>query len=66
MPGDRSISVVIVGAGIGGIAAAIELRRHGFDDVTATWTNTSAASACSTRTSSSSRRRWRLHSKDDD
>src|SRR5580700_7746916 len=34
MPGDRSISVVIVGAGIGGIAAAIELRRHGFDDVT--------------------------------
>lgn len=26
--------VVIVGAGIGGIAAAIELRRHRFDDVT--------------------------------
>ncbi|MDT7608511.1 MAG: hypothetical protein QOG96_3014 [Pseudonocardiales bacterium] len=26
--------VVIVGAGFGGIAAAIELRRHGFDDVT--------------------------------
>ncbi|MBV8219461.1 MAG: NAD(P)/FAD-dependent oxidoreductase [Solirubrobacterales bacterium] len=34
MPGDRSISIVIVGAGIGGLAAAIELRRHGFDDVT--------------------------------
>jgi cation diffusion facilitator CzcD-associated flavoprotein CzcO len=27
-------SVVIVGSGFGGIAAAIELRRHGFDDVT--------------------------------
>ena len=27
-------SVLIVGAGFGGIAAAIELRRHGFDDVT--------------------------------
>ncbi len=26
--------VVIVGAGFGGIAAAIELRKHGFDDVT--------------------------------
>jgi cation diffusion facilitator CzcD-associated flavoprotein CzcO len=26
--------VVIVGAGFGGIAAAIELRRHGFEDVT--------------------------------
>src|SRR5947209_4358003 len=25
--------VVIVGAGIGGIACAIELRRHGFDDI---------------------------------
>jgi cation diffusion facilitator CzcD-associated flavoprotein CzcO len=25
--------VIIVGAGFGGIAAAIELRRHGFDDV---------------------------------
>jgi cation diffusion facilitator CzcD-associated flavoprotein CzcO len=25
--------VVIVGAGFGGIAAAIELRRHGFDDI---------------------------------
>jgi cation diffusion facilitator CzcD-associated flavoprotein CzcO len=25
--------VVIVGAGFGGVAAAIELRRHGFDDV---------------------------------
>jgi cation diffusion facilitator CzcD-associated flavoprotein CzcO len=30
----RSPSVVIVGAGFGGIAAAIELRRHGIDDVT--------------------------------
>ena len=27
------MKVVIVGAGFGGIAAAIELRRHGFDDV---------------------------------
>jgi cation diffusion facilitator CzcD-associated flavoprotein CzcO len=26
--------VVIVGAGFGGVAAAIELKRHGFDDVT--------------------------------
>ena len=26
--------ILIVGAGFGGIAAAIELRRHGFDDVT--------------------------------
>ena len=26
--------VVVVGAGFGGIAAAIELRRHGFDEVT--------------------------------
>src|ERR1700689_2502583 len=30
----RSLRVVIVGAGFGGIAAAIELRRHGIDDVT--------------------------------
>ena len=29
-----SPTIVIVGAGFGGIAAAIELRRHGFDDVT--------------------------------
>jgi cation diffusion facilitator CzcD-associated flavoprotein CzcO len=28
------VSVLIVGAGFGGIAAAIELRRHGIDDVT--------------------------------
>jgi cation diffusion facilitator CzcD-associated flavoprotein CzcO len=34
MPGERAPSVVIVGAGFGGLAAAIELRRHGFDDVT--------------------------------
>lgn len=26
--------VVIIGAGFGGIAAAIELKRHGFDDIT--------------------------------
>jgi cation diffusion facilitator CzcD-associated flavoprotein CzcO len=26
--------VLIVGAGLGGIGAAIELRRHDFDDVT--------------------------------
>ena len=30
----RAPSVVIVGAGFGGIAAAIELKRHGIDDVT--------------------------------
>src|SRR6185437_71796 len=30
----RSASVLIVGAGFGGIAAAIELRRHGFEQVT--------------------------------
>jgi cation diffusion facilitator CzcD-associated flavoprotein CzcO len=30
----RRLQVVIVGAGIGGIAAAIELKRHGFDDIT--------------------------------
>jgi cation diffusion facilitator CzcD-associated flavoprotein CzcO len=29
----RELSIVIVGAGIGGIAAAIELRRHGFGEV---------------------------------
>ena len=34
MPGERALRVVIVGAGFGGLAAAIELRRHGFDDVT--------------------------------
>jgi cation diffusion facilitator CzcD-associated flavoprotein CzcO len=27
-------SVIVVGAGFGGMAAAIELRRHGFEDVT--------------------------------
>lgn len=30
----NGVSVVIVGAGFGGIAAAIELRRHGFRDIT--------------------------------
>ncbi len=30
----RRLRIVIVGAGFGGIGAAIELRRHGFDDVT--------------------------------
>jgi cation diffusion facilitator CzcD-associated flavoprotein CzcO len=29
----RSLSVVIIGAGFGGIAAAIELKRHGIDDI---------------------------------
>jgi cation diffusion facilitator CzcD-associated flavoprotein CzcO len=29
----RKLEVVIIGAGFGGIAAAIELRRHGFDDI---------------------------------
>jgi cation diffusion facilitator CzcD-associated flavoprotein CzcO len=28
------LKVVIVGAGLGGIAAAIDLTRHGFSDVT--------------------------------
>jgi cation diffusion facilitator CzcD-associated flavoprotein CzcO len=32
---DRRVpKIVIVGAGFGGIAAAIELRRHGFNDIT--------------------------------
>ncbi len=30
----RALEVLIVGAGFGGIAAAIELRAHGIDDVT--------------------------------
>jgi cation diffusion facilitator CzcD-associated flavoprotein CzcO len=30
----RSVDVLIVGAGFGGIAAAIELRRHGITDIT--------------------------------
>src|SRR5437588_1835623 len=30
----RSLAVVIVGAGFGGVAAAIELRRHGIHDIT--------------------------------
>ena len=34
MLGERPVKVVIVGAGFGGIGAAIELRRHGFEDVT--------------------------------
>ena len=34
MPEKRAVSAVIVGAGFGGLAAAIELRRHGFTDVT--------------------------------
>ena len=34
MATERALSVVIVGAGIGGLAAAAELRRHGFDEVT--------------------------------
>ncbi len=48
--------IIIVGAGFGGIAAAIELRRHGFDDITileaapelgGTWFyNTYPGSAC--------------------
>src|SRR3954471_5595890 len=29
----RPMRVAIIGAGFGGIGAAIELRRHGFDDV---------------------------------
>lgn len=34
MPTPQPLRVVIVGAGVGGIAAAIELRRHGFTEVT--------------------------------
>ena len=34
MPAERDLRVVIIGAGFGGLAAAIELRRHGFADVT--------------------------------
>ena len=30
----RELRVLIVGAGFGGITAAIELRRHGFDKIT--------------------------------
>ena len=30
----RDLRVLIVGAGFGGITAAIELRRHGFEDIT--------------------------------
>ncbi|MGN6168615.1 MAG: flavin-containing monooxygenase [Solirubrobacteraceae bacterium] len=33
MAGARGLRVVIVGAGLGGIAAAIEFRKHGFDEV---------------------------------
>jgi cation diffusion facilitator CzcD-associated flavoprotein CzcO len=33
MAGARGLRVVIVGAGLGGIAAAIELRKHGFDEI---------------------------------
>jgi cation diffusion facilitator CzcD-associated flavoprotein CzcO len=32
--GGRVVSVLIIGAGFGGIGAAIELRRHGFEDIT--------------------------------
>jgi cation diffusion facilitator CzcD-associated flavoprotein CzcO len=31
---NRPLSVVIVGAGFGGVAAAIELKRHGIDNIT--------------------------------
>jgi cation diffusion facilitator CzcD-associated flavoprotein CzcO len=34
VPRARGVRVVIVGAGLGGIAAAIELSRHGFTDLT--------------------------------
>ncbi len=34
MSADRPLKVVIVGAGVGGITTAIELKHHGFDDVT--------------------------------
>jgi cation diffusion facilitator CzcD-associated flavoprotein CzcO len=31
---ERGLSVLIIGAGFGGIGAAIELRRHGFQEIT--------------------------------
>ena len=34
MPGARDPRIVIVGAGFGGVAAAIELQRHGFGNLT--------------------------------
>ncbi len=34
MPAPRALRVVIVGAGVGGIAAAVQLRQHGFTEVT--------------------------------
>jgi len=34
MPRGRNLRVVIVGAGFGGIAAAIELQKHGIEDIT--------------------------------
>jgi cation diffusion facilitator CzcD-associated flavoprotein CzcO len=34
MPTARDLRIVIVGAGLGGVAAAIELQRHGFRDLT--------------------------------
>ena len=53
---DGVSKIVIVGAGFGGIAAAIELRRHGFDDVVILdraselggtwWHNTYPGAAC--------------------
>jgi cation diffusion facilitator CzcD-associated flavoprotein CzcO len=30
----RSLEVIVIGAGLGGVAAAIELRRHGITSVT--------------------------------
>jgi cation diffusion facilitator CzcD-associated flavoprotein CzcO len=30
----RAVEVLIIGAGFGGVCAAIELRRHGFDEIT--------------------------------
>ena len=53
---DGVSKIVIVGAGFGGIAAAIELRRHGFEDVVILdraselggtwWHNTYPGAAC--------------------
>lgn len=34
MSAGRPVSVLVIGAGFGGIGVAIELRRHGFDDIT--------------------------------
>jgi cation diffusion facilitator CzcD-associated flavoprotein CzcO len=31
---DRELAVIVIGGGFGGVAATIELQRHGFTDIT--------------------------------